>query len=487
MSQTVPRAVVPGHSAARRVVLAGALAAVLGASLVNGAVPAGAAEAPLSQGRPVTASSSERADLAPSAAVDGKESTRWSSRFADPQWIQVDLGVTSTISKVVLNWENAYASAFTIRVSDGGGQWKTVRTAQGEEGLQELDVSTTGRYVRLHATERATRWGVSLWEFEVYGKRNGRPAPSASPTKPAPSASPTKPQPSASPTKPQPSASPTKPQPSGTTDPDPEPSGTPSKGPVPPGAVRVAEFVAECPFTHRLPDDPIVFPGLPGASHMHSFFGNTTTDAASTAASLLKGDSTCSPRVDLSSYWVPTLYDGDKPVEPTGTTFYYLGEGVRDDVVAKTRAFPLGLRYIAGNAKATGADNTSRARWSCLHAGHVGASKNFVECPSGTKLETYLDFPQCWNGEDLDSADHKSHMSYPVGNACPSTHPVAVPKLRMVLRYPVSGDPSRFRLSSGPGYTMHGDFFNAWPVAELERRVRDCIRPVVKCGPDGKP
>ena len=59
--------------------------------------------------------------------------------------------------------------------------------------------------------------------------------------------------------------------------------------------VRVAEFLAECPYTHRAPDDPIVFPGLPGASHMHSFFGNDTTNARSDLASLEKGRTTCAP------------------------------------------------------------------------------------------------------------------------------------------------------------------------------------------------
>ncbi|MFI6803271.1 hypothetical protein [Streptosporangium canum] len=69
----------------------------------------------------------------------------------------------------------------------------------------------------------------------------------------------------------------------------------------------------------------------------------------------------------------------------------------------------------------------------------------------------------------------------------PASHPVPVPKPRQVLRYPVNGDPARFRLASGPGFTMHGDFFNAWPEAEMERRVRDCIRPIIKCGADGHP
>jgi len=79
-------------------------------------------------------------------------------------------------------------------------------------------------------------------------------------------------------------------------------------------------------------------------------------------------------------------------------------------------------------------------------------------------------------------------MAYPVNQACPASHPVPVPKLRQVLRYPANGNPAgRFRLSSGAGYTMHGDFFNAWPEAEMLRRVVNCIRPIIKCGANGYP
>jgi hypothetical protein len=263
----------------------------------------------------------------------------------------------------------------------------------------------------------------------------------------------------------------------------PPPPQEPPTGPV----VRVAEFLADCPFSHRLPDDPIVFPNMPGASHMHSFFGNRVTDAFTDVNDLRGGQSNCNPSVDQSSYWVPTLFVNDAPVEPTIVTFYYLGEGVRPDVGAQTQPMPLGLRIVAGNAKATAADASTISRWSCLHHNEVAASKTFVQCPADSMIESYLDFPQCWNGRDLDSTDHKSHMSYPVNEACPASHPVPVPKLRQVLRYQANGDPARLRLSSGQGFTMHGDFFNAWPPAEMERRVRDCIRAVVKCGANGRP
>src|SRR5580692_6517052 len=69
----------------------------------------------LSQGHPATASSVQGAGYPASNAVDGNLSTRWSSAFSDPQWLEVDLGATHSVSKVVLYWEAAYATAFQIQ------------------------------------------------------------------------------------------------------------------------------------------------------------------------------------------------------------------------------------------------------------------------------------------------------------------------------------------------------------------------------------
>ncbi|MFF5454434.1 discoidin domain-containing protein [Streptomyces sp. NPDC012950] len=133
------------------------------------APPARAAEAPLSQGKNVTASSTEGA-FAPAAAVDGDTGTRWSSTFTDSQWIQVDLGTSTAIGRVALHWEAAYAKSFRIQVSDDATTWRTLHeTTSGAGSVQNLTVSGTGRYVRMAATERATAYGYSLWEFQVYG------------------------------------------------------------------------------------------------------------------------------------------------------------------------------------------------------------------------------------------------------------------------------------------------------------------------------
>ncbi len=124
----------------------------------------------LSQGQPATASSVQSAAYPASNAVDGNLSTRWSSAFSDPQWLEVDLGATHTITQVVLNWENAYATAFQIQTSTDGTTWTTIySTTTGTGGVETIPVSGSGRYVRMYGTKRATGYGYSLWEFQVFG------------------------------------------------------------------------------------------------------------------------------------------------------------------------------------------------------------------------------------------------------------------------------------------------------------------------------
>ncbi|MFI0895042.1 discoidin domain-containing protein [Streptomyces sp. NPDC020983] len=124
----------------------------------------------LSQGRTATASSSENGSFTAPMAVDGSTGTRWSSAFADPQWLQVDLGASHTVSQVVLNWETAAARSFQIQTSGDGTNWTSVySTTSGTGGTQTLNVSGTGRYVRMYGTARTTGYGYSLWEFQVYG------------------------------------------------------------------------------------------------------------------------------------------------------------------------------------------------------------------------------------------------------------------------------------------------------------------------------
>ncbi|WP_051367060.1 discoidin domain-containing protein [Hamadaea tsunoensis] len=123
----------------------------------------------IAQGRPATASSQENAAFPAANAVDGNAGTRWSSAFADPQWLQVDLGSTQSICKVVLQWEAAYGKAYQIQTSPDGTTWTSIySTTTAAGGTQTLNITGSGRYVRMYGTTRATQYGYSLLEFGVY-------------------------------------------------------------------------------------------------------------------------------------------------------------------------------------------------------------------------------------------------------------------------------------------------------------------------------
>lgn len=132
----------------------------------------------LALGRPVTTSSIDDPARTGEMAVDGNAGTRWGSGWSEPEWIAVDLGADYDLSRVVIDWETAYASGYEIQTSPDGQTWTTVRTVTDGDGLfDDLDVSGTARHVRLYATERATQWGFSLYELEIYGTPSGQPAP----------------------------------------------------------------------------------------------------------------------------------------------------------------------------------------------------------------------------------------------------------------------------------------------------------------------
>jgi F5/8 type C domain-containing protein/carbohydrate binding protein with CBM6 domain len=122
-----------------------------------------------------TASSTENASFPAGNAVDGNTGTRWSSAFSDPQWLEVDLGSSQSICGVTLNWETAYATAFQIQVSTDNTNWTSIySTTTGTGGTQNLTgLSGTGRYIRMYGTTRATQYGYSLWEFQVFAASGG--------------------------------------------------------------------------------------------------------------------------------------------------------------------------------------------------------------------------------------------------------------------------------------------------------------------------
>lgn len=245
----------------------------------------------------------------------------------------------------------------------------------------------------------------------------------------------------------------------------------------------VGQFVVECVYSHSSFDDPIVHPGHAGVSHRHDFFGSAVVTAGSTYEELRGGDTSCQQQLDTAAYWAPALLDasGD-PVAPARSVAYYrAGIDVDPGTVV---AFPPDFKMIAGNADAAGPQSTSVVAWTC----NAGATRAVAppRCPDGANLRLIVTFPDCWNGVDVDSDDHVTHVRYSTGGRCPATHPVAIPQLQFAIDYPHVADPTGYSLASGPLHTAHSDFWNTWDQDKLEHEVAICINRDIICGISGR-
>lgn len=274
----------------------------------------------------------------------------------------------------------------------------------------------------------------------------------------------------------------------------------------------VGAFRFFCSAGQVIRDDPVVFPGQPGKSHLHQFFGNTAANAYSTYESLrTKGDSTCMNPLNRSAYWIPAMLDGKgNVVRPDYVSIYYKRppEGGKDCVtIAKAcMDLPRGLRFIFGWDMIRGNPPTGSGTWACDGPVSIPGTFRYLDevqkiCPVGNRIYFTLGAPNCYDGKHLDSPDHRSHLAYAsYGDTgqlrCPSTHPYLIPSFSISAFYYVSepwteAAPS-WSLSSDdmtamgmgkmrPGLTLHSDWFGAWDEPVMQMWNANCINKLLSC------
>jgi Domain of unknown function (DUF1996) len=240
-------------------------------------------------------------------------------------------------------------------------------------------------------------------------------------------------------------------------------------------------FVADCGFSHRAMNDPIVSHGKPGWSHSHDFYGNSSTNAFSTFGSLRRSPANCTPADDHSAYWTPTLYRYGKPVTAVHVQAYY------EDFYRYGRVlpFPSGLRMVAGGGMGMTAPHGT-VRWTCETDNSLDGGLTIPSCPS-TFVTLRVSFPDCWDGRSVDSLNHRSHMAYALSEmsrfgifVCPASHPIVVPLLQLNVTYPMHNG-NGVTLASGSVKTAHADFFNGWQPATLLQRVNGDLNGGLAC------
>jgi Domain of unknown function (DUF1996) len=231
------------------------------------------------------------------------------------------------------------------------------------------------------------------------------------------------------------------------------------------GADRVGSFGVRCDYSHTASDDPILYPGAPGASHSHDFFGAVGVDAYTVAADLEKSESLCDSSGDRSSYWTPTLYANGQPIEPVESAAYY--RALPDSDLDSISAPPNGLKMMSVGAE-----------WTCARVDDP--TVKMPNCPESSLTRLLLVFPDCWDGKNLDSADHVSHVMPSAGGECPDSHPVHMTRLILEVRYPLVPG-AEIELASGPLTTAHGDAFISWDSKVIAQELKSCVKRSINC------
>jgi beta-glucosidase len=120
--------------------------------------------------KPITVSSTESSEYGSSNINDGNITSRWSSEFGVPQTIEIDLEAEYDMTQFKIIWETAYANEYTIEVSTDKSNWTLIVDENAGNGGEDIhQVETNGRYIRITAEQRATQYGISIFEFEVLG------------------------------------------------------------------------------------------------------------------------------------------------------------------------------------------------------------------------------------------------------------------------------------------------------------------------------
>ncbi|MER5253694.1 DUF1996 domain-containing protein [Streptomyces sp. NPDC002855] len=249
------------------------------------------------------------------------------------------------------------------------------------------------------------------------------------------------------------------------------------------------------------PDNVIAAPGVSnGAHHMHDYIGNQATDAFSSDDDLANGDTTCRNQGDKSTYYWPVLRlqngqdeadadaDGggkDQNVgeiqTPSSVTLKFAG-----NPTSKVVAMPRFLRIITGDAKAlTNGDANANASWSCTGFEDRQLKDKYPICPEGSQVVRTFNFQSCWDGQNTDSANHRTHVAFADARsgACPQGFK-AIPQLVQRIVYDVPPGPG-FAVDSFPEQlhkpiTDHGDFINVFDE-RLMNRMAKCINSGQRC------
>lgn len=221
-----------------------------------------------------------------------------------------------------------------------------------------------------------------------------------------------------------------------------------------------------CYASQRAIVDPIRVDDEGAVPHLHDFFGASTVADNTDADQLQRTENNCLSPGDKSSYWVPTMFVEDKPIDPVDLAVYVTSSTANNSEVVP----PSGLELIS-----------YRSAWMCARHGFI--APQLMHCPDNAVTRLVLEFPHCWDGVSLQFSAITPHV-VSTTDECPPSHPVALPRFLMEVRYDLSHveDLTKVSFSSGDQRSVHGDMLLAWDQQMLQRDIESCLHRNVTCG-----
>ncbi|GLY29382.1 DUF1996 domain-containing protein [Kineosporia sp. NBRC 101731] len=245
---------------------------------------------------------------------------------------------------------------------------------------------------------------------------------------------------------------------------------------TPPRAVY-QEFPSMCAPVRTTTQAPVT--GLATTGTRYDVFGSTATTLAAPGRTPT-GTSSCLNPGDRSTYWVPSLLQRGRHIEPE--SFQILHKGMVRDYTS-VQPFPAGLRILAGGTGAAPSSAPdSSVTWACTGY-DASVPPQASTCRAGDKLIATIAAPGCWDGRHLDVPAHRSHLAWAAGEGCPASHPVVIPTLLVRVVYPIDVSAS-VRISGG---TYGFGVVTGWQPTILRALVRNCINAGEHCGENGTP
>eukprot|EP00594_Rhizosolenia_setigera_P001867 CAMPEP_0178939864 /NCGR_PEP_ID=MMETSP0789-20121207/462_1 /TAXON_ID=3005 /ORGANISM="Rhizosolenia setigera, Strain CCMP 1694" /LENGTH=337 /DNA_ID=CAMNT_0020618783 /DNA_START=133 /DNA_END=1146 /DNA_ORIENTATION=- len=236
--------------------------------------------------------------------------------------------------------------------------------------------------------------------------------------------------------------------------------------------------------------DPIINPDCL-SDHVHTFYGPPNVSPDTTYDDLIAStQNSGNVEENKSLYWHPSVYNYNHDTDTFELDDIWFASAYYIWTTGEATAFPDGFKMVAGLYEED--LDLVRANAECVdpspcEKSNCETTNDFFPETACSELEVSMAFPSCWDGVNIDSENHRDHVSYDIEGGsfdgdCPESHPVKIPEIQFFFRI-LNYDGGRHEFSDGSGM-FHADYFSGWESIFLQELLDECCTCSTAANPD---